>query len=39
VRNRGLEPLWRRGLAESEILVVVKEHEAVDLGGFKPGLD
>ena len=37
--DRRLEPLWRRGLAGSEVLVVVEEHEAIDLGGLKPSLD
>ena len=31
--------LWRRGLAGSEVLVVVEKHEAVDLGRLKPRLD
>ena len=39
MRDRRLERLWRRGLAGSEVLIVVEEHEAIDLGGFKPGLD
>ena len=39
LRDRRLEPLWRRGLARSEVLVVVEEHEAIDLGGLEPGLD
>ena len=38
-RDRRLERLWRRGLAGSEVLIVVKEHEAIDLGGLKPSLD
>jgi hypothetical protein len=38
-RDSRLEPAWRRGLACSEVLLVVEKHDAVDLGGLESRLD